>query len=144
MEAMKISARNILAGTVSKVTKGAVNSEVDLTLQGGDKVVAIITNESVTHLGLKEGMRAHAIVKASWVIVGKDLDAKKISARNVLRGTVAKVHGGAVNDEVVLKLAGGGELTAIITQESSHSLGLKEGDTADAAFKANNVIIAVD
>ncbi len=68
----------------------------------------------------------------------------KISARNVLRGTVTKVHEGAVNNEVVLKLAGGTELTAIITRESSHALGLKAGDAADAAFKANNVILAVD
>lgn len=141
---MKISARNILAGSVDKVTTGAVNSEVDLTLQGGDKVVAIITNDSVTHLGLKTGTRAYAIVKASWLIVGKDVDASKISTRNVLRGTVTKVHEGSVNNEVVLKLAGGTELTAIITRESSQALGLKAGDAADAAFKANSVILAVD
>jgi molybdate transport system regulatory protein len=141
---MKISARNILAGTVSKVINGAVNAEVDLTLKGGEKVVAVITNDSVGHLGLKEGTSAYAIVKASWVIVGKDLDAKKISARNVLQGTVAKVHEGAVNNEVELRLTSGAHLTATITKESSHSLGLQEGDEAYAIFKANNVILAVD
>jgi molybdate transport system regulatory protein len=141
---MKISARNILAGSVGKVTRGAVNSEVELNLQGGEKVVAIITNESVVHLGLQAGSRAYAILKASWVIVGKELDASKISARNVLRGTVSRVREGAVNNEVVMKLAGGTELTAIITRESSHALGLKEGEPADAAFKANSVILAVD
>jgi molybdate transport system regulatory protein len=78
------------------------------------------------------------------VIVGKDVDAKKISARNVLQGTVAKVQEGAVNNEVALRLSGGGDLTAIITKESSHSLGLKEGDAVFAIFKANNVIVAVD
>jgi molybdate transport system regulatory protein len=141
---MKISARNLLAGTVSRVIQGAVNSEVDLTLKGGDKLVAIITNESVTSLGLKEGAAASAIVKSSWVIVGKDLDGKKLSARNVLKGKVVKVHTGAVNDEVELKLGGGAALTAIITSESSQSLGLKEGDEAYALFKASSVIMAVD
>jgi molybdate transport system regulatory protein len=141
---MRISARNILAGSVTKVTTGAVNSEVDLTLQGGDKVVAVITNDSVTHLGLKEGTHAYAILKSSWVIVGKELDAGKISARNVLHGTIAKVHEGAVNNEIVIKLAGGVEVTAIITRDSSLALALKVGDKADAAFKANNVILAVD
>jgi molybdate transport system regulatory protein len=141
---MKISARNTLAGNITKVTKGAVNAEVELTLDGGDKVVAIITIESATHLGLQAGKHAYAILKASWVILGKDLDPKKLSARNVLRGTVTKVHEGAVNNEVILKLDGGAELTAIITRESSHTLGLKEGEKADAAFKANNVIVAVD
>lgn len=141
---MKISARNMLAGKITKVTKGAVNAEVELTLDGGDKVIAIITNESAVELGLQDGKHAYAILKASWVILGKGLDAKKISARNVLRGTVTKVHEGAVNNEVVLKLVGGSELTSIVTRESSHRLGLKEGDAAEAAFKANNVIVAVD
>ena len=141
---MKISARNILMGTVSKVTKGAVNSEVDLTLTGGEKIAAIITNESVDNLGLKEGKKACAILKASWVILGKDLDAKKISARNVLKGTVTAVHEGAVNSEVVLKLSGGSEITAIITKESCHTLGLKAGESASAAFKASSVIVGVE
>jgi molybdate transport system regulatory protein len=134
----------MLAGKITKVTKGAVNAEVELTLDGGDKVIAIITNESAVELGLQDGKHAYAILKASWVILGKGLDAKKISARNVLRGTVTKVHEGAVNNEVVLKLVGGSELTSIVTRESSHRLGLKEGDAAEAAFKANNVIVAVD
>jgi molybdate transport system regulatory protein len=141
---MKISARNTLAGSVTKVIKGAVNSEVDLTLNGGDKVVAIITNDSVAGLGIKEGTHAYAILKASWVILAKGLEAKKISARNVLAGTVTKVHEGAVNNEIVLKLNGGNELTSVITRESSHSLGLKEGDAAFAVFKASSVIIGVD
>ena len=142
---MKISARNILAGNVSKVTMGAVNAEVVLALEGGgETVVAIITNDSASHLGLKEGMRAYAIVKASWVILGKGLDPKKLSARNVLRGKVVRVDEGAVNNEVVLKLAGGAEVAAIVTRESSHALALKAGAEADIAFKANNVIIAVD
>lgn len=141
---MKISARNILAGNITKVTKGAVNAEIEMTISGGDKVVAIITDESVTHLGLQAGKHAYAILKASWVILGKDLDPKKLSARNVMHGTVTKVLEGAVNNEVVLKLNGGAVLTAIITRESSHTLALKEGDKADAAFKANNVLIAVD
>jgi molybdate transport system regulatory protein len=141
---MKISARNTLAGTVSKVTKGAVNAEVDLALKDGTKIAAIITNESADSLGLKEGTHAYAIIKASWVILGKDSDARKISARNVLKGTVAKVHEGSVNNEVALRLASGTDLIATITKESSHSLGLKEGDSAYAIFKASSVIVAVD
>jgi molybdate transport system regulatory protein len=125
---MKISARNTLAGTVSKVTRGAVNAELELTLEGGDKLVAIVTNDSATRLGLAEGKRAYAILKASWLILGKGLDASKLSARNVLRGKVTRVQEGAVNDEIVLKLAGGAEMTAIVTRESSHKLGLKAGE----------------
>ncbi len=69
---MKLSARNILKGTVKKVTKGAVNSEVILELPGGVQVVSIITNGSVDNLGLKEGKQAYAVIKASSVMVAVD------------------------------------------------------------------------
>ena len=80
---MKISARNVLPGTVANVVKGAVNSEVDLTLRGGENVVAIITNLSVESLGIKAGSPAYAIIKASEVMVGKNLENAKLSARNI-------------------------------------------------------------
>lgn len=70
LHAAKLSARNILGGTVAKVTKGAVNSEVTMTLQGGTDLTAIITNESAQSLGLKPGEHACAAVKASSVIIG--------------------------------------------------------------------------
>jgi molybdate transport system regulatory protein len=141
---MKLSARNMLAGTVTKVAKGAVNAEVDLTLKGGQKIAAVITNDSVDRLGLKDGNAAFAIVKANWVIIGKDLHAAKLSTRNILCGTVARVVEGAVNAEIDLQLDGGEQISAIITNESSHFLGLKKGDHACAAIKASSVIIGVE
>jgi molybdate transport system regulatory protein len=141
---MKLSARNMLAGTVTRVAKGAVNAEIDLTLTGGEKIAAIITNNSAAALGLAEGKKAFAIVKSNWVIVGKDLHTVKMSTRNILCGTVARVVEGAVNSEVEMKLPGGSILTAIITNESTHDLGLKEGEHICAAFKASSVIIGVE
>jgi molybdate transport system regulatory protein len=141
---MKLSARNVLPGTVTKLTKGAVNAEVELTLNSGDKIVAIVTNRSADALGLKDGQSAFAIIKASWVILGKDLHNAKLSARNILCGTVGKVKGGAVNSEVEVKLGGGAVLTAIITNESAQSLGLKEGEHTCAAIKASSVILGVE
>lgn len=65
-----ISARNQLPGTVVKVTKGAVNGHVTLELEDGNKVSGSITNEAIENLGLAEGVKALAIVKATDVIVG--------------------------------------------------------------------------
>ncbi|HEV3426222.1 MAG TPA: TOBE domain-containing protein [Paraburkholderia sp.] len=67
---LKLSARNQLRGTVQGVKRGAVNSEVSLTLDGGTVVTAVITNESVDALGLAEGTPAIAAFKASSVILG--------------------------------------------------------------------------
>ncbi|HTP00723.1 MAG TPA: TOBE domain-containing protein [Anaerolineales bacterium] len=71
-EDMKLSARNILKGRVVKVTKGAVNTEVTLQLEGGEQIVSIITNTSAENLKLKEGGIAYAIIKASNVMMGVD------------------------------------------------------------------------
>ena len=70
---MKLSARNVLKGTVVKIVHGAVNSEVTIRLEGGaTEVVSIITNASVESLGLKEGVTAYAVIKASSVMVAVD------------------------------------------------------------------------
>ncbi|MGH8781725.1 TOBE domain-containing protein [Paraburkholderia sp.] len=67
-----VSARNRIAGTVTSVTKGAVNAEVVIAAPSGAQIAAIITNESVDRLGLAAGKTASAIFKASSVIVGVD------------------------------------------------------------------------
>jgi molybdate transport system regulatory protein len=141
---MKTSARNTFAGTVSSINKGAVNAEVELTTKGGSKIVAIITNTSVDALGLAVGKPAFALVKASWSILGTDLHAHKLSARNVLCGTLSGLHHGAVNTEIEIALPGGDTLTSIITESSFASLGLKMNDHICAAFKASSVILAVE
>jgi molybdopterin-binding protein len=43
---MKISARNVLKGSVRNIEHGAANSEVIVELPGGVEVVAIITKDS--------------------------------------------------------------------------------------------------
>ena len=67
----KVSARNVFAGTVKAVKSGAVNSEITI-VSGQLELAAIITNESVTRLGLAIGKPASAVVKASSVIVAVD------------------------------------------------------------------------
>lgn len=69
---MRISARNILKGTIKKIIPGAVNSEVIIVIAGGEEIVSIITRESVESLGLKEGKEVYAVVKASNVMVAVD------------------------------------------------------------------------
>jgi molybdopterin-binding protein len=68
----------------------------------------------------------------------------KLSARNVLKGTVVSVNHGAVNSEVVLQLPGGAQLVSIITRQSAEDLKLATGAEAYAVIKASNVMIAID
>lgn len=69
---MKISARNILKGTITEIAKGATTSHVRIDIGGGVIVTASITNEAVADLKLEKGKQAYAVVKASDVMVGID------------------------------------------------------------------------
>jgi molybdate transport system regulatory protein len=140
---VKTSARNQYAGKVTKVKQGAVNDEVELDISGGQKIVAVVTRESSSSLGLRAGVDAIALIKASWVIVMTDDEGVKLSARNRLSGIVSRVVPGAVNSEIDIDLPGGTTVTAIITNQSRDSLGLKEGVRATAIFKASSVILGV-
>ncbi|MFA6148061.1 MAG: TOBE domain-containing protein [bacterium] len=142
--AMRVSARNVFLGKVMSVRKGAVSTEVTLGLKGGETLCAVITNESASALGLKEGMDAYAFFKASAVILGKDLHGAKVSARNILCGTADRIAHGPVNAEITVVLAGGSVLTAIITEESAKRLLVAKGDHVCALVKASSVILGVD
>ncbi|MBU8977840.1 MULTISPECIES: TOBE domain-containing protein [unclassified Lysobacter] len=140
---MQTSARNHLSGRIVRIATGAVNDEVELELSGGGRIVAIVTHESAQRMGLAEGGQAIALVKASSVIVGTDLDGVRLSTRNQLPGTVTRVIPGAVNTEVVIEVAGGNAIAAIVTNASAEQLKLAEGVPATALFKASSVILAV-
>jgi len=68
----------------------------------------------------------------------------RLSARNILKGTVKSINHGAVNSEVVISLPGGSEIVSIITKSSAESLELAVGKPAYAVVKASNVMVAVD
>ena len=141
--AMKTSARNQFAGSVHAVRRGTVNDEIELAVIGGLHIVATVTRESRTDLGLKRGVKAFALVKASSILLMTDAQGVRLSARNQLTGTVKRVVPGAVNTEVVLELPGGGSVAAIITNRSVKALRLGVGSAATAVFKASSVILGV-
>ena len=69
---MKLSARNMLPGTIRTIEEGAVNAEVTLELAPNLTIVSIITLDSLKNLKLKVGDRAYAVIKASSVMIGAD------------------------------------------------------------------------
>lgn len=137
---MKISARNVFQGQVESVKTGAVNSEVDILIAGGQKLVAMVTNDSVAALGLAAGKAVVALVKASSVLVMTDDSGIRLSARNCLAGTISAVTSGPVSAEVTIDL-GGAAIHATITHGAEVDLGLAVGTPATAVFKASAVIL---
>ncbi|MFC3939144.1 transporter [Pseudomonas gingeri NCPPB 3146 = LMG 5327] len=140
---MKVSARNVFKGIVSQVKEGSVNAEVGLTLPGGEQLVAVVTLESLKSLGIAVGKEAIALIKAPWVMLMTEAGDIRLSARNCLEGKVVSVNDGAVNAEVVIRLAGGTEVYAIVTRHAVAELGLAPGVSATAVIKASHIILGV-
>lgn len=140
---MSISARNQLSGIVSAVANGAVNDEVEITLDGGEKLVAIVTVKSQKSLDLVIGKEAIALIKAPWVILASEDCGLRFSARNQFAGVVSSVEKGAVNTNIHIKTDTGFTLTSVITNESLDEMSLKSGSRVIALIKASSVLLAV-
>lgn len=65
---MRLSARNQIPATITKINAGEAIANVELD-SGGVRLVASITVEAVRDLGLAEGSEVIAVIKASDVIV---------------------------------------------------------------------------
>ena len=69
---MKISARNMLKGTVLDVKEGPVNSQVQVDIGGGNTVTSMITTDAARDLGVTQGKQVYVVIKASEVMLATD------------------------------------------------------------------------
>ena len=69
---MKLSARNLVPGTVKQVTVGLVSAEVVIEIAPDVEITSVITKHSVENMGIKEGSSVMAMIKASSVMVAMD------------------------------------------------------------------------
>lgn len=141
---MKTSARNMFVGQISAIRDGVVLTEVELTTASGLKVVSVITKDSFEALGLTLGMTVIATVKAPWVVLVKEEQKLKTSARNKFCGVISKINKGMIAVDVVVDLPDGTKITSLITDESASGWGLRVGDEVCALVKAFSVILTLE
>lgn len=141
---LRTSARNMLHGIVTAIVHGPVNAEVGLLVNDRIVIDALVTNSCVSALDLRCGGRAVALINASFITLVADTSGLRLSARNLIGGTVVEVTEGPVESEVVLDIGGGCELAAIVTTHSRRELGLMPGSHILACFKASHIILAVE
>lgn len=68
---MKISARNQLKVSIAQIKEGAVNSEIIAKI-GDYELCAIITNDAVKNLNIKNGDEALFLVNPNDIIILKE------------------------------------------------------------------------
>ena len=67
----KINEINSLKGDIEEINIGSVNAEVVVNIGNEDKIVAIVTINSIENMNLKIGTTVDAIIKASDIMIGK-------------------------------------------------------------------------
>jgi molybdate transport system regulatory protein len=139
---VRSSARNQFVGTIDTLSEGVVDVEVSMRIDDQLRIAATVTRESAEQLGLGVGTEVIALVKASSLMLLVD-EHVRVSARNRLWGTVARIVEGPVNAEVTLALGSGRSAVAVVTRDSVQALGLHVDAKACAVFKVSSVILAV-
>ena len=69
---MKLSARNVIKGTVKSIKKGPISTLVVIEIAPKVEVVSVITSEGAGSMKLKKGQTAYAVIKASNVMIGTE------------------------------------------------------------------------
>jgi molybdate transport system regulatory protein len=145
---VKISARNVFQTEVIQVKKWPVDVEVTLRVTPETSILAIVTNDSATELGLEPGRKVLALIKSSFVsLAPADLahvDASANAARNRFAGVVKMRVDAERNSEVLLDIGAGKTMTAVVPRQTAEDLSIAEGDKVVATFSPTNVILAVD
>ncbi len=137
---LRTSARNALRGVVTRIAPGAVTVEVALALGDGVEIVSVITRRSCDELGLAIGKPAIALIKSSFVSLGREAS----SGHNALAGVVVDREDGETTSEIHLTLAAGKTLVATAPRSGIDELGLVVGASVVAVIAPANVILAVE
>jgi molybdopterin-binding protein len=141
---MQTSIRNQFLATVVNIKQGAVVSEVEMKMAGGDTMVAMMSQQIVNYLGLAQGSQVYAMIRSPQVSVMHHETLLRVSARNFLCGEVLRVIKGTVNARILIHLKGDDIIQSVVTLESVSELGIKEGEKVCVFFHSKDVILAVE
>lgn len=136
-------ARNKLTGQISKLQEHTRNHDVTIDLGAGDAIVASVSPYRRHKLALRIGKRVIAFVDATAILIGLPGTSAGLSARNSLTGKIQDIVPVSDGIEVSIGLKSGLALVSKVTPMGLEHLGLKEGQPAQAIFKASSVLVGL-
>ncbi|WP_230409739.1 TOBE domain-containing protein [Undibacterium fentianense] len=136
-----IDTMNNLAGEplVERVTGGKGGGGTRLT-QRGQQLVDNFKLIEQEHQQFIQQLAQHADKLADDFLLLKKMNMKT-SVRNQYRGVITQIKRGAVNDEILLSIAGGQTMVANISHESTEELALQVGVEVFALIKSSSIIL---
>lgn len=113
---MQTSARNQWIGTITRVTKRSIRTQVELAIAERVLIRADVSTQSAERLGLAAGNDIGALVKATSVKLELAIaDAASTGQSNRITATVLQVKRGDGQLEVTARIAGERTITAVLT-----------------------------
>lgn len=140
----KTSARNSFFGKIQSIQKGDIQSKVELVTISGDRVTTVITNNSLSRLGLKTGSLITAEIKAPWVILQKSDKEPESTAENRFFGTIKRISWGKITTEYVVRISDGTELCSVVSTENARERGFQKNDHVWVIFNSFSVVLHTD
>ncbi|BBG64981.1 DNA-binding domain of ModE [Hydrogenimonas sp.] len=136
---LQTSARNQFSGTVVKIECTDVECGVELDIGEERPIRALITRKSAENMAIEEGMELFALIKSSWVSIGREPSVD--GSLNSLEGRVASLRddGDFTETELLLK---GGRVVVSVTSSVDAAEGLKVGEKGYAVFSPSDIILA--
>ena len=134
---LRTSMRNQFPCEIKAIAQAQGSARVTLALAHGAVLVAKITNESAELLGLKVGLAALALCKATAVTVGRVIESRE--ALNLLSGEVASVFTPTAATETAVQLAPSLQLVGFAVGADV----LAVGQQVVAAIEESAVVIAL-
>lgn len=139
---LQTSARNQFFGTVLARGEEQVQQHLDILLADGKTTIsALITQQSAERLQLQKGKEVLALIKAPWIDVYAATHTAP-AVDNVLPGQIQAIQHGVENSELLITLAGGETLCAMVPNTLLEQQKLQQGTDVKACFNADRVIIA--
>lgn len=135
------SARNSFFGKITTLSKGNVQSLLELNTTDGKTIKTIVTNDSVKKMGLKLGRMITAEIKAPWLIIERPDRPGSSSAENEREGKITKITRGKINTECIVQIGQGLELCAVVSTLGFDKLSLDIGDSAKVIFSCYSVVL---
>lgn len=135
---MKTSARNQFAARVTGLNDRGGLVDVQLDLGGGDHIVATITPESATRMGLGLDTELYALIKAPWVQVQTQAPRRQ-AGRNTLAGTLTALRPGQARTGATLTLPSGRQVEGVTPPPPA--VPPQPGQPAWARFDSESVVL---
>ena len=141
--AVKTSAQNQLFGSIVNIQIGAVNAEVIVGMKGGEQIAVNTSLISITEMDLRIGADALLLINNTDISLALESDYQAFLVNNRLPCQVLRVQQDDINAEVMVLLAGGETLAAVISPQIVKDLDIQPGLSLWAIFNSNAPILGV-